>query len=203
MGNSLAENLGMRDSRNLLQATGYILGAVSGLVTGVAAAGDVFGLRNVSARSVAISMIRLRWVTTTAFASAQGLALRVNKVTGFTVLHDTGGTATQVSYKRQSQIRGTSAGARVAATDLAAYIAATGAITGSIYTAEDTDEPLLFAVGAGSTLPGLYEEWAPEDGLPLVLEQNEGIVVNNHIALGASGVGNLFVGLELFREYGQ
>lgn len=203
MGNSLAENLGMRDSRNLLQATGYILGAVSGLVTGVAAAGDVFGLRNVSTKAVAISMIRLRWVTTTAFASAQGLAFRVNKVTGFTAIHDTGGKAVQAHYKRQSQIRGSSVGARVALTDLSAYISDATAITGATYTAEDTDEPDLFAVGAGSTLPGVYEEWAPEDGLPLVLEQNEGIVVNNHIALGASGVGNLFVGLELFREYGQ
>lgn len=203
MGNALAENLCMNEASNLRLGTGYILGALSGLVTGVAAAGDVFGLRNVSSKAIAISAIRLRWVTTTAFAAAQGMAFRVNKVYGFTAIHDTGGTAVQTHYKRQSQIRGSTAGDRVPLTDLSAYIAATGAITGATYTAEDTDEPDLFAVGAGSTLPGVFEEWLPADGLPLVLEQNQGIVVNNHIAMGGSGVGNLFVGIELFRENPQ
>lgn len=203
MGNALAENLCMNESSNLRLGTGYILGAVSGLVTGVAAAGDLFALRNVNSKAVAISAIRIRWVTTTAFAAAQAMAFRLNKVYGFTAIHDTGGTAIQAHYKRQSQISGSTAGDRVPLSDLSAYIAATGAITGATYTAEDADEPDLFAVGAGSTLPGVYEDWAPADGLPLVLEQNQGIVVNNHIAMGAAGVGNLFVGIELFRENPQ
>jgi hypothetical protein len=180
-----------------------VLGAVSGATTVVAAAGDVFGLRNVSSRAVAISGIRLRWVTSTAFGAAQSLAFRVNKVYGFNAIHTTGGTAVQAHYKRQANIRGSSVGDRVPLTDLSAYICNTGAITGATYTAEDTDEPEMLAVGAGSVLPGVYEDWFPADGLPLVLEQNQGIVVNNHITMGATGVGNLFVGVELFREYAQ
>jgi hypothetical protein len=199
---STAENLLIAPS-NLVQGTGYLLGAVSGAATVIAAAGDVFALRNVSSRAIAVSGIRIRWVTSTAFGAAQSMAFRVNKVYGFTVLHTTGGTAVQAHYKRQANIRGSAVGDRVPTTDLAAYIAGTAAITGATYTAEDTDEPEVFAVGAGSVLPGVYEDWYPADGLPLVLEQNQGIVVNNHITMGATGVGNLFVGVELFREYAQ
>lgn len=204
MANALAENLCMREAGNLRLGTGYILGAVSGLVTGVAAGGDLFALRNVSQKAIAVSAIRIRWVTTTAFAAAQGMAFRVNKVYGFTAVH-TGGTPTaiQTHYKRQSQIRGSSTGDRVPLTDLSAVMASTAAIDTATYTAEDADEPDLFAVGAGSTLPGVYEDWSPPDDLPLVLEQNQGIIVNNHIAMGGSGVGNLFVGIELFRENPQ
>lgn len=204
MGNALAENLCMNESSNLRLGTGYILGAVSGDMTGIAAAGDVFALRNVSTKAIAISAIRLRWVTTTAFGSAQGMAFRVNKVYGFTAVHDTGSPKSiQAHYKRQSQIKGSVVGDRVALADLSAVISAAAAMTGATYTAEDADEPEIFAVGAGSTLPGVYEDWSPFDGIPLVLEQNQGIVVNNHIAMGASGVGNLFVGIELFRENPQ
>lgn len=204
MPNALAENLAMNEGSNLRLATGYIVGAVSGLVTGVAADGALFALRNVNTKSVAISCVRLAWATTTAFAAAQALAFRVHKVYSFTANYDTGGTVVQAHYLRQSQIRGSSVGDRVATTDLHCYIAATGAITGtSPHTAEDDDEPDFMAVGAGATLPGVFGEWVPANGLPLVLEQNQGIVVKNHIAMGASGVGNLWVGVEPFRENPQ
>jgi hypothetical protein len=200
---AMGENL-LLDAGNLRQATGYILGAVSGAMTVVAADADVFALRNVSTSAIGINAIRLRWVTSTAFAAAQCMAFRVHKVYGFTAVH-TGGspTAVQTHYKRQSQIRGTATGARVALTDLSAVISGTAALTTATFTAPDGDEPELLGVGAGSVLPGLYEEWSPFDGLPLVLEQNEGIVVKNHILMGATGVGNLFVGLELSRATPQ
>lgn len=195
---SMAENLVIHPA-NLVQALGVRWGAVSGLLTGVAAGADVAGLVNLSAHPYAVSLVNIRFVTTTAFASAQALAYRVNKVTGFTAIHSSGGTAVQAHYKRQSQIRGSAVGDRVPLTELSGYIGATGAISGASYTAEDTDEPDVFAVGAGSTLPGVYEDYAPRDGLCYVLEQNEGLIVNNQILMGASGVGNLFVGFDLYR----
>lgn len=195
---SMAENLVIHPA-NLVQAMGVRWPAVSGLLTGVAAGGDVAGLVNLSAHPYAVSLVNIRFVATTAFASAQALAFRVNKVTGFTAVHTTGGTAVQAHYKRQSQVRGSAVGDRVPLTELSGYIGATGAITGAVYTPEDTDEPDVFAVGAGSTLPGVYEDYAPRDGLCYVLEQNEGLVVNNQILMGASGVGNLFVGFDLYR----
>lgn len=183
---------------NILHGTGVICGAVSGLVTGVAADGDLFALRKVSAKPFAVTQVRIRWVTTTAFGSAQGLAFRVNKVYGFTAVHDTNATAIQAHYKYQEDVTGTSTGDRIALTDISAVVATTAAMTGSTYTAEDADEPDFFAVGAGSTLPGVYDDWTPSDKFPLVLTQNTGLVVNNHIAMGASGVGNLFVAVEGF-----
>jgi hypothetical protein len=184
---------------HLKEAEGLIWGGVSGLVTGVAAGADVAGYVNLDDRPFACTGVRLRWATTTAFASAQAMAFRVNKVYGFTAIHTTGGTAIQAHHKFQSGLPATAVGDRVALTSLSGYIAATGAISGATYTAEDTDEPEIFAVGAGSTLPGVYEDWAPPDGLPLVLPKNTGFVVNNQIAMGGSGVGNLAVILEGFR----
>lgn len=194
---------------NLLNGQGIVLGAVSNLVTGVAADADVFGFRNINAQPLAISMIRIRWATTAAFTSAQSMIFSVSKVYGFTAIHDTAGKAIQAHYKNQDaeETYGTRAGAaittgdRVPATEMTAYISDTAAITGATYTAEDTDEPEVFAVGAGSTLPGVYEDYCPaaEDGLPLVLMANEGLVVNVRLAMGAGGVGRLFVGLDGFR----
>lgn len=194
----MQHNLALHPDR-LKEAEGLIVPALSNLVTGVAAGADVFGLVNLSDRPLVVSGIRLRWVTTTAFTAAQALAFRLNKVYGFTVLHSSGGKSVQGHYQNQAGIAGSIAGDRVPLTDFAAYIADTGAITGATYTGEDTDEPELFAVGAGSTLPGVYEDFGRDDGLPLVLTKNTGIVINNHILMGAGGVGNLFVGIDAFR----
>ncbi len=196
----------LNDSINLRDAEGFVCGAVSGLVTAVAAGGDVFGFVNLIDRPALITGIRLRWVTTTAFASAQALAFRVNKVYGFTAIHTTGGTAVQAHYLFQGGVASKADGSapavgdRIPLTELSAYISATGAITGSTYTGEDTDEPEQFAVGAGSVLPGVYDDYLPGQGiLPMVLTKNTGIVVNNHILMGASGVGNLFVAVDGYR----
>jgi len=183
----------------LKEAEGVLWGAVSGLVTGVAAGGDVAAFLNLDDRPLAITQIQLRWATVTAFGTAQALAFRVNKVYGFSAQHTTGGTAFQAHHKYQAGLAATATGDRIALTSLSGYIAATGAISGGTYTAEDTDEPELFAVGAGSTLPGVYENWSPADGVPLVLVKNTGLIVNNQIAMGASGVGNLAVIVEGFR----
>lgn len=192
------ENLATLPS-NIVQAEGIRVSGVSGAVTIVAAGGELFGSRNIL-YAAAVARVRLRWVTSTAFAAAQALAFRVHKVTGFTAIQSSGGTAIQAHYKRGSMVRGLATGGRVPLTDVSSYIAATGAITGGTFTAVDADEPDTFAVGAGSTLPGVYEDDDNPDGLCFALEANEGIVVVNHITMGASGVGNLFVSLDLYRQ---
>ncbi len=193
-------------SFNLTQAEGFVCGAVSGLVTGLAAGNDVFSFINLLDRPVIVTGVRLRFVTTTAFSSAQCMAFRVNKVTGFSAQHSAGGTSVQAHYLYQAGVAVTNAGTpvatgdRIPTTEINGYIAATGAISGGTYTAEDTDEPEQFAVGAGSTLPVVVDDWLPTQGLlPLVLPKNSGIVVNNQIAMGSSGVGNLFVGIDGWR----
>src|SRR3989304_9855982 len=97
------ENLACLPS-NLVQAEGIRVSGVSGLVTGVAAAGELFGCRNIL-YAAAVARIRLRWATTTAFGAAHALAFRAHKVTGFTAIHTTGGTAVQAHHKRGRSAR--------------------------------------------------------------------------------------------------
>src|SRR6476659_8377432 len=129
---------------NLVQARGYTVSAISGLITTVAADGLVFGLRNVATdvegipgksgtravtEALIVTGIRVRFAPVTAFGAAQGLLFRGYKVSGFTAIQDTGGTAVRAHYKRVGNIRG--AGSyRAPLTDISAYISDTGAITG-------------------------------------------------------------------------
>jgi len=187
------------DSQN---AEGLVWGAFSGLMTGIAADADVAAVANLSDSPIVVQRIRIRWVTTTAFASAQCMAFRVNKVYGFTAVH-TGGTPTavQAHYNFQGGQKTTRAGVAIATgdriplTEISGVIAGTAAITTATYTAEDTDEPEVLAIGAGATLPTVWENWVPP-GPPLILTKNTGLVVNLGIALGASGVGKLYVGVD-------
>lgn len=191
---------------NLTTFQGFTLGALSGLMTVVAADADVFGMVNLNATPCAINQIRVRFATTTAFAAAQSMILSVAKVYGFTAIHTTGGTAIQAHYSHQQSVTKTRAGVavttgdRIPAVEIAGYVVDTTAITGATYTAADADEPELVAVGAGSTLPGVYEDFCRYDGLPiLVLPQNTGIVCKVRLTMGTSGVGRLFVGVDGYR----
>jgi len=184
---------------------GLVIPLLSGAMTGIAAGADVGAVRNLLDAPIVVQRIRIRFVTTTAFASAQSMAFRVNKVYGFTAVHDTGSpTAVQAHYNFQGGMSVTRAGAvistgdRIPLTEISSVIAATAAITNATYTAEDTDEPEVFAMGAGSTLPSVYENWVPP-GPPLVLSKNTGLIINNHILMGASGAGNLYVGVDGYR----
>lgn len=199
---------------NMVQARGYTVSAISGLLTGVAADGHVFGLRNVGtdvegipgkngSRSVAealvVTKVSVRFATTTAFASAQSLIFRGYKVSGFTAIHTTGGTAVRAHYKRVGNVKG-AASFRAPLTDISAYMADTGAITGQTLTAQTALEPEFVAVGAGSTLPGVFEDYG--DGalqLPMVLEQDQGLLVDVGLTMGGSGVGRLFIDVECHR----
>lgn len=181
---------------------GLIWPALSGLMTGIAADADVAAVANLNDSPIVVKRIRLRWFTTTAFTSAQSMAFRVNKVYGFTAVH-TGGTPTavQAHYNFQSGQKVTRAGVaittgdRIPLTEISGVIASTAAITTATYTAEDADEPEVVALGAGSTLPVVWENFVPP-GPPLVLAKHTGLVVNLAIAMGATGVGKLFVGVD-------
>ena len=197
---------GVLIEQNLGTAYGVTVGARSGLMTVVAAAGDCYLLRNVGARPFKITMVRLRFATTTAFTSAQCLAFQFYKVYGCTAVHDTGSPISiQGHWRFQGNVPKTSTGGRVSLTELAsdvpsvalsAVISDTAAITNGTYTSQDADEPEIYAVSAGSTAPAIYEDWQPRDGLPLVLEQNTGLLGEVGITMGTAGVGRLYVGVD-------
>jgi hypothetical protein len=207
------ENLALVE-RNLVQARGYTVSAISGLLTVVAADGHVFGLRNVATdvegvpgvlgsravnEALVVSSVRVRFACSTAFGSAQAMILRGYKVRGFTAIHTTGGTAVRAHYKRPNQVPG-AASFRAPLTDISAYMSDTGAITGQTLTAQTALEPEFVAVGAGSTLPGVYEDWEPGSlALPHALQPNEGILFDMGLTMGATGVGRLFIDVECHR----
>lgn len=186
--------------RNLAQATGIILPARSGSMTGIAADADVYGAVNLHAsRAFALSMARVRFVTKTPAASAQSMAIRFSKVFGYTAAH-TGGSGVTCRAHYHAQPLRQDAGVRVPVTELVAVISGAAAIDTATYTAPDADEPDFFPISSGSTFPTIYEDVFPADGLPSVLEPNSGIVGKLEIAMGASLVGTLYIALLGFWE---
>jgi hypothetical protein len=191
--------------QNLGSAYGVIAGARSGLMTGIAADADCYLLRNIGKRPFKITMVRVRFATTTAFSAVQCLAFVFHKVYGCTAVH-TGGTPTAfvAHWRFQGNVPATATGDTIPTTEgttvvniaASGVISGTAAITTATYTAPTASEPELFTVAGGSTTPVVYEDWQPRDGLPLVLEQNTGFLGRVAIAMGATGVGRLFVGVD-------
>lgn len=193
----MRNNLALPDSK-LDGAEGVVCAMASGLITTIAADADVAAIRNIDARPLCVRRMRIRFMPTTAFGTAQAVGFHVHKVYGFTAVH-TGGSpkAIQAHHHYQGGIAGTSVGDKIALTSISAVVAATAAITTATYTAPDADEPEHFAVGASGVLPSIDDDYEP--GLPVVLEQNTGLVVQCSLAMGASGVGRLFFAVDAYR----
>lgn len=193
------------DAGNLRDvAAPLYIGARSGLMTVIAAAADVFAVRNIGFipkgqtalvdRPIAVSQIRTRFVTTTNFATAQGLAFEYYKVAGFTAVHDTGSPKAVTAQRRK-----TTGFEAIPLTEISTVISDTAAITNGTYTSPAESQLLELAAGGGGVGFGFGSRWVPVDGLPLVLEKNEGIVCRITSAMGATGVGRLFVGIDGYR----
>lgn len=199
---------------NLVKARGYTVSAISGLITTIAADGLVFGLRNVAtdiegipgkigsrseSEALVVTGVRVRFAPVTAFGAAQGLLFRGYKVSGFTAIQTTGGTAVRAHYKRKSSVNG-AASYRAPLTDISAFISDTAAITGGTFTAPTAREPEFVAIAAGAVQPAITETIEPGAlWLPQPLEKDEGLIIDCGNTMGASGTGYLFVDVECHR----
>lgn len=184
---------------NLANSFGHIVGARSGLITAVAAGGVVFALRNVlqatgRSKPIAISQIRTRFVTTTAFGTGQGLAFEYHKVTGFSSQYSGGSPVAVAVTRRKTQPQDA-----IPSSQVSAVVAATAAITTATHSTIDDQEPVEVAAGGGGVAFGFGSRWVPVDGYPLVLEGDEGLVCRVVNTMGATGAGHLFVGVDFFR----
>ena len=161
--------------------------AVSGALTGVAAAGAVFSFRNTGSNLILVRRVALGFVTTTAFTTAQGLTYNLFRANGFTV-SDSGGT---VMYTAGANKHRNSFTNITSAPDI--RISAAAALTAGTRTLEGQPMGVLngssTAVGTSMAIQNIFSH-DPED-YPLVLAQNEGLVITNGIAMGAVGVINL------------
>ena len=156
-------------------------GGASGLITTIAAgtstAGHLYVLRNPSSSTkVFVSRVRVAFHPTVAFGTGQSVSFALFKLTGYSAAH-TGGTAITPAKRITSEATASAAAAR---------IATTGALTAGTQTI--ASQP-LFRASAFGTTPHFSHEYRPRDDHPIVLEQNEGLLVRNEILMGASGVG--------------
>jgi hypothetical protein len=168
-------------------------GAASGALTVVAANGPVFSLRNTGANLLMVRRVQVGFVTTTAFTAAQGLVYQMVKANGFTA-SDSGGTALYVAGQNKHRLSFTNI---TAAPDI--RISSTAALTAGTRTLETVSMG-----NAGGTSNGVGTSMLKTALLshdtgdhPVILAQNEGFVITNLIAMGAAGVIQLHVNIEL------
>jgi hypothetical protein len=168
------------------------VGATSGLLTGVAAGGTLFSLRNIGTNLLLVRRISIGFITTTAFTAAQGLAFNAFVARGFSA-SDSGGTQIVLTGS-QNKLRTS----LPAPTNLDCRIATTAALTAGTRT---LDTVALGVAGGAST--GVGTAMSPQNLLqhdagdyPLVLANNEGLILANSLAMGAAGVINLHVNIE-------
>jgi hypothetical protein len=170
----------------------YSVGGSSGALTGVAAAGPVFSMRNTGSNLLLIKRVQVGFVTTTAFTTAQGLAYGLLKATGFTV-SDSGGTALFTAGANKLRTAFTNISS---APDI--RISSTAALTAGTRTLETV--PLAVANGASTAVGTIMPITSilPHDtgDYPFTLAQNEGFILTNDIAMGAAGVIRLQVNVE-------
>lgn len=168
------------------------VGATSGLLTGVAAGGPVFSLRNISSNVLAIRRVSVGFITTTAFTTAQGLGFNLFFARSFSA-SDTGGTAITLTGS-QNKVRTSLA----TPTSLDCRISSTAALTAGTRTLDTVALGVAggASTGVGTALPPVTLLQHDVGDYPIVLAQNEGIVIANSLAMGAAGVINLYVNIE-------
>lgn len=183
----------------------YSVGAFTGAYTGAGANTPLFSMRFVagSAGSAQIAMIQrvtMSFVQTTAFTTAQQMGFGLLVARSFTG-SDAGGTQIVVSGNNQ-KFR-TSMQTSQIATNGDMRIASTAALTAGTRTLDSQAVSVAHGWGGSVLLTtGMYQpqqitlyENFPGD-TPLVLQSNEGIVINNIVAMGAGGVFTVAVNVE-------
>ena len=170
----------------------YSVAGVSGALTGVAAAGPVFSLRNLASNLLVVRRVGVTFGTTTAFTTAQALGYNLLFARSFTA-SDSGGTALAVTGS-QNKHRTSLA----TPTSLDMRISSTGALTAGTRTLDTVGLGVAYgsSTAVGTSLPPTTLLSHDAGDHPVVLAQNEGLVVTNLIAMGAAGVINLSVNIE-------
>lgn len=181
----------------------YVDGAYSGLVTGVAAgsatAGHLWACRFVTPtntvtdarRFAVIQRLRIRSFTITSYTAAQEVLLAVFKLTAYTAAH-TGATAITPVKKSESY----------AAPLMTARIADTGALTAGTQTlSTDPIRSGAFAERAAADVvpKGAIDILLTTEDLirdPIILGNNEGLLLRNEVAMGAAGVARIVVEMD-------
>jgi hypothetical protein len=166
----------------------YSVFSSTGATTGLGAGSSIFSFRNISTNVIIVTSVSLTATATTGFTAAQRLGAAITVCRNWTV-SDSGGTAIALTGNtnklRTSQTTVTSIDCR---------IATTVAITAGTRTIDTfpVDGAYGFvaaaAAGVGVIIPPVELYINNESPHPLVLAQNEGIIITLPVAMGAGGV---------------
>jgi hypothetical protein len=170
------------------------VGVVSGNLAGIAANAGIFSFRNISSNPIVMRRIGIGFVTTTAFTAAQTVGFALFLARNFTA-SDSGGTA--IAFTGNNGKHRSSLGTP---TSLDCRIATTAALGGGTRTLDANSIGIQagWSGAAGTTIaPALNNLLSHDTGdYPIVLAQNEGLVIANLTAMGAGGAGLATVTME-------
>ena len=187
-----SHNAGRASIRPDEALTWISVGAASGALTGVAAAGPVFSFRNIGSNVLVVRRMTVGFITTTAFTTAQGLGYSLSFARSFSA-SDSGGTPIAITGS-QNKMRTS----LPTPTNLDCRISSTAALTAGTRTLDTVSLGVVGgtsdAVGTSMPVTALVQHDAGD--YPIVLANNEGLVITNNIAMGAAGVVNLYVNIE-------
>lgn len=187
---SLAQRSSIRPMRVLAWNS---IAAVSSTLTGIAAGGRLFSLRNTSTALILVRRVGVGFMTTTAFTAAQALDFALYGARSFTASDSVG---TDVSPTGSVGKHRTS----LVTPNVHARMAISAVVSGGTLT---QDAQAIGMAAGGST--GLGTGLIPvQDNLlahatgdhPLVLATNEGFTITNLTLMGAAGVVKVYVNLE-------
>lgn len=190
---SLAQRISQRAMRTLAWNS---LGAITGLMTGIAAGGRIFSFRNSSSNLILVRRAGIGFMTTTAFTAAQALDFGLAVARSFTAIDNAGAGSVDLAPTGNN----TKHRASLATPNVQARIAGTAVISGGTLTADANYLGIAaggsagLATGLPPSLNNLHDHTA--DDLPIVLAANEGLIVNNLTLMGAAGVAKAYINLE-------
>ena len=187
-----SHNAGRASIRPDEALTWISVGATSGALTGVAATAPVFSLRNIGANVLVVRRITVSFITTTAFTAAQGLGYSLSFARSFSA-SDSGGNAIAITGS-QNKMRTSLA----TPTNLDCRISTTAALTAGTRTLDTVALGIAggSSTGVGTSMPMTTLVQHDAGDYPIVLANNEGLVIANNIAMGAAGVVNLYINIE-------
>jgi len=186
---SLAQRVSARPQRVLAWNN---INATTGLVTAAAAGGTLFSIRNTGTNLVLIKRLGIGAVLTTAFTAAQLVDFAAMIARAWST-NDSGGTdvtPTGNDAKRRTSLT-TPSGIHIRVATTAGMTAGTRSLD-----AQAVGRHVYWggAVGAGIEMEPYNLLTADQPGdLPIVLAQNEGVVVTNVTLMGAAGVQRVYI----------
>jgi hypothetical protein len=177
----------------------YSLSAITGLTTGIAAGGTLFSFcwddnTNTPPLNAVIKSLRVGVETTTAFTTAQDVSVSLFVARAFTAA-DTGGTTISLAGNNQKHRTNMAASA---VNDM--RVATTATLTPGTRTLDALPIATFVGFSSGAGITQLADaRWSSQghdaQQYPLVLFEDEGIVITNVTAQGAAGVVKYFFDL--------